>query len=119
MIRVANFDVVIRLDIISRNGAFAIFAQREFRFVLAVHNQGDAFEIEENLDHVFLHPFNRRILVEYAVDLYFGDRATRHGREQNTAQGITQGVTEASLQGLQGDLGAGPAPRHFDFAGRQ
>ncbi len=78
MIRVANLHIVVGLDICRCYGARPLGNQTQLGFILACHRQGNAFQVEENLNHVLLGTLNRGVLVQYAVDLDFGDCTTGH-----------------------------------------
>ena len=71
-----------------------------------MHNEADVFEVQQDIDYVFLHALDGAVLMQHPVDLHFGNGAARHRREQNTAQSVAQRVAEAPLQRLKGYLGS-------------
>jgi hypothetical protein len=117
VIRVADLDVVIGLDIAGGDRALTFLAQYQLASSLPFMVRRHALEVQQDLDHVFLHTLDSRVLVQNAVDLDLGDRAAGHGRQQNATQGIAQRVAETTLQRLQGDLGTCAALlRYVDLA---
>ena len=105
MIRIGNLDILIQLDIACCNDARTLLAECELGIVTAAHLHGDALEIQQNLNHVFLDTFDGTVLVQNTIDLHFCYGATRHRRQENTAQRTAQSVAEAALQGLKRYLG--------------
>ena len=70
-----------------------------------MHAQRDVLDVQEDVDDVFLHTFNRAVLMHNAVNLHFGDCRTRNGRQQNATQRVTQRVAKSTLHRLERDLG--------------
>ena len=64
-----------------------------------MHADGDVLEVEQHLDHVLLQALERGVLVQHAVDLDLGDRATGNRRQQHAAQRVAQGVAEPRSSG--------------------
>jgi hypothetical protein len=64
--------------------------------------------IQQDVDDVFLDAIDGRVLVQHAGDRHFGGGETRHGRQQDAAQCITQGVAISTLKRLE---------RHFGTVG--
>ena len=93
-----DFHVVIQLDVASRDGARALLVQTQLGMVARIQANGDQLEVEQDIDDILLHPFDAGVFVQYAVDLCFRYRATRHGGQKNAAQGITQGMPETPLE---------------------
>ena len=52
-----------------RDGAFAVLAQRQRDFVAVVQLEHDALQVQQDVDDVFLHAVERRVLVQHAGDL--------------------------------------------------
>ncbi len=120
MLTVDDLDVVIDLNVRGQNRPLTFLAQAQGDFVTAVQLDGQTLEIEQDLDHVFLHAFDGAVLVQDTVDLCFDYRAARHGGQQDTPQRVAQGMAETTLERLEGDLGTGLTNRlHIDMAGGQ
>src|SRR5262249_44024097 len=62
--------------------------------------QRHGLQVEQDIDHVFLHAFDAGVLVQHAVDLDLGDGAAWHGRQQHPAQRVAERVAEATLERL-------------------
>ena len=106
MIRVDDFHIVRRLNVASGDRAFAIFAQAQRDFIAVVELEHHALEVEQDVDHIFLHAIDGRVLVQHAGDGHFRGGMTDHGRQEHTAQRIAQRVTIAALEGLERDFRA-------------
>ncbi len=85
-------------------GPGPFLCRRSSRLFARVQADRDLLEIQQDVDHVFLHAFDAGVLVQYAVDLSLGDGAAGHGRQQHAAQRVAQGMAEATLEGLDHDL---------------
>src|SRR5690606_32494189 len=105
VLRINDLDVVIRHDVACRYSTGTLCAQCEDSLILTVENTGDALQVEQDLDNIFLYTFNRAVLMYNAVNLDFLNRTTRHGGQQDTTQCITKCMSEAALEGLQYHLG--------------
>src|SRR5690606_33779354 len=118
VIRILHFHIVVELNVASGNHARTLLVQTQGCTVLALQDDGNALQVQKDLDDIFLNAFNAAVLVQYTVDLGFDDGAARHGGEQDSTQGIAQGVTKAALERLQHDLGTGRAGFcHIDMTG--
>ena len=106
MLRVDDFNIVRHLDVCSSHSAFAVFAQAQSNFIAVVHFEHNAFEVQQDVDHIFLHAIDRRVLVHNASDGDFSHCIANHRRQQNATQSIAQRVAIATLKRLQGNLGA-------------
>ena len=106
MVRIDNFHIVGGLHIGSRDHALGIFAQAQRHFVTVVQLEHHAFEVQQDVDHVFLHAFDRRILVQNTREVHFGGGVTRHRRQEHATQRVTQGVAIAAFKRLQSHLRA-------------
>jgi len=58
--------------------------QAHFRDITGVHADRNRFEVQKNIDDVFLDAFDRRVLVQHAFDLDLRDR--RSGREDSSTR---------------------------------
>ena len=101
MIRVDDFDIMRHLDVGRLDRAFRFLAQRQSHFIAVVQLEYNAFEIQQNLDHILLHAVNGRVLVHHTCNGHFRNRIAHHRRQQYSAQGIAQGVSIAALKRLQ------------------
>jgi hypothetical protein len=103
--RIDDLDVVGSLDVACGNHALALLAQIEHRFVAVVQLEYDALEVEQQVDNVFLHPVDGRILMQHAADVDFGGCEARHRRQENATQGVAQRVAVTPLERFHGYLG--------------
>jgi hypothetical protein len=76
----------------------------ELRLFTRVQTDRDLLQVQQNVDDVFLHAFDARVLVQHAVDLSFGDCTTGHGRQQHAPERVAERVTEATLERFDNDL---------------
>ena len=102
-LRVHDFDVVVRVDVAGRDRSRAFLRQAQLGAVTRVHLERHLLEVQQDVDHVFLHTFDGGVLVQHAFDLDLGDRGARHGRQQHTTQGVAERVAEAPLERLDDD----------------
>ncbi len=72
---------------------------------LAIHPQIDAFDVEDDVGHVFEHAGQRGKFVQYALDLHRSDRRPLQRRHQHPPQRISQRQTEPAFQWLGDDRG--------------
>ena len=105
VIGIDDFYVVHRLDVTRGHDAFALLLERQFGFFAVVQFQHDAFEIQQDVDHVFLHAVDGRIFVQHAAHLDLGRGETRHRRQQDAAQRVAERVAVAALEWFHRDLG--------------
>ena len=101
MLWVADFNVVVRLNIARCHNTGTRCSQSQLCFIFAVHDKRHTLEIQQNLNNVLLHALDSRVLVQNAVNFHFGNCATWHGRQQNTAECIAERVTKATLKRLE------------------
>ena len=92
-------------------GAFAFLAQDQRDFVAVVQAEHHALQVQHDVDDVFLHAVDRRVLVQHAGDRHFGRRVADHRRQQHAAQRVAERVAVAALERLERDLGAVAAER--------
>jgi len=102
---VDDFHVVRCLDVGGSHLAFTVLAQAQRDFVTVVQLEHNALEVQQNVDHIFLHAIDGGVLVQHASNRDFRDGIADHGGQQHTTQGIAQGVTIAALERLQRDFG--------------
>jgi hypothetical protein len=62
------------------------------------------FEIEQEVNGVFLHAGDWLELAQHAFDAHAGNRCARDGRQQHAAQGVAQRHAVAALQRLDFEL---------------
>ena len=93
VVAIDDFDIVIQLNIGSGNYARALLSQSQGHFVTAVQLDSQTFQVEQDLDDIFLHTFDRGVLVEYAVDLGLDYCTARHGGQQDATQRVAQGLS--------------------------
>ncbi len=98
-----DFDVVVRLDVARRHRAGALLVKTQFRAVTRMHAQRDLLEVEQDVDDIFLHTLDARVLMQHAVDLDFRDRTAGHGGKQYATQRVAERVAEAPLERLDHD----------------
>ena len=105
VIGIDDLDVVLRLDVARGHHAFARLLERERRFVAVVHLQHDALQVQQNVDDVFLHAVDRRVLVQHAGHLDLGRGEAGHRGEQRAAQRVAERVAVAALERLHREPG--------------
>ena len=119
-LRVHDFDVVVRVDVAGRDRARALLRQAQLGAVTRVHLERDLLEVQQDVDHVFLHAFDGGVLMQHAFDLDLGDRRARHGRQQHATQRVAERVAEATLERLDDDARlARSRGLHLDDTGLQ
>ncbi len=64
-----------------------------------------ALQVEHDVNDIFADTFQRRILMQHAVDGHLGYSSTGHRRQENAAQRITQSVAIASLKRFHDNSG--------------
>ncbi len=104
MIRVDDLNTVITLDIARGNNTRALLDQFESCFFAIFHLQGNALQVQHDVDYIFLNPFDGGVFMLYPVDLHFGDRTAGHTGDQDATQRSPQGVAKATLQRFQNHL---------------
>ena len=110
VIRIDHFALVREFDIAGRDNAFAFLAQGNRDFVAVVQLENDALQVQQQVDHIFLHAVERRIFVHDAGDRHFGRRIANHRRQQHAPKRVTQGVAITAFERLHD---------HFRVARRQ
>ena len=106
MIRVDDLDIVIQLNISCSHLARSFLGQGQGHMITAVHLDCQTFQVQQDLDDIFLNAFDGAVFMQNAVDFRLYHGTTGHGREQNTTKRIAQGMAETTLQRLKSNLGA-------------
>ena len=106
-VRVVDLDTRRRLDVGCGDLAGALLAEVHDDGVDRIRGQHESLDVQDDVADILLHTRDRGELVEDALDLHAGHRCARDGRQQGTTQRVTEGVTEAGLQRLDGEPGAG------------
>ena len=91
---------MIELDITRGNNTRTFLGNGQRGFVLGVHDQANPFEVEQNVDNVFLNTVDGGVFVQHAFDTAVDDRATANRRQQDTTQRITEGMAKTAFQRL-------------------
>src|SRR5690606_37117430 len=76
---VDHLDIVVELNVASCDRTRPLLVQPQLRLIARIETNSNLLEVEQNVDDVLLNAFDARVLVEYPVDLRFGDRTARHG----------------------------------------
>ena len=105
VVRIDQLDVVRQIDIRCQYRTFAILFQRQGDRIAVVHLEHDALQIQQQVDYIFLHAVERRILVYHASDRHFGRRIANHRRQQHATQGIAQRMAVAALKRFHHNFG--------------
>jgi hypothetical protein len=107
VVGVDDLDVVRGLDVGGGDApAFAVLAQDRVTSSRLWSLNTTPLRFRQDVDHVFLHAVDRRVLVQNAGDRDLGGRIAHHGRQQHAAQRVAERVAIAALERLEGDLGA-------------
>ena len=59
LLRVHDFNIVAELDVFGGDDATAFFVQAQSHFIATGELEHHPFEVEQNIDHIFLHAINR------------------------------------------------------------
>jgi hypothetical protein len=111
VIRVDQFHVMRQVDVRCQHRAFAVLFQGQRDGITVVHLEHDTFQVQQQVDHVFLDAVERRVLVHDAGDRHFGRRIAHHRRQQYATQGIAQRVAITTFERLHHDFGVTGAER--------
>lgn len=98
VVAVDDLDVVIGPDVCRSDRTRTLLGQRQRGAIATVHTNRHVFQVQQDVEHVFLQTFDRGVLVEHTVDLDLGDRKTGDRRQQHTTQGIAQRVPVTALR---------------------
>ena len=79
MFRINDFDVVIQADVTGSHRARALLVQGQGRLGAGVHPDRETLEVEQDVDHILLHPFDTGVLVQHTFNFSLNDGATAHG----------------------------------------
>jgi hypothetical protein len=118
VIRINDLHIMTQRDIARGDHSRPLLAQGEAGLVLAMHADCQTFQVQQDVDHVFLHALDGCVFVQYALDrgLHYGAAGNR--RQQNSTQRVSQGMAKAALQRLKHHLGVSrPGGLHIDKAG--
>src|SRR5208283_5914397 len=99
-IRIQYLDVVITGNIAGSHRSGTLLVQAYLGNVARVHADRHGLEIQQNVDDVFLHALDGRVLVQHALDLDLGDGRARQRGQQHAPQSIAQGVTKTAFERL-------------------
>src|SRR5215469_8024131 len=97
---VHHLDIVIDLDVTGGDRTRALLVEPQLRGIPRVHAQCHGLEVEQNIDHVFLHTLDARVLVQHPVDFDLGDGTAWHGGQQHPTQRVAERVAKAPLERL-------------------
>ena len=73
----------------------------------------EKLDVQDQFRDIFLHAGNGRKFVLYAFDAHAGRGHTGQRVQQYAAQGIAQGLAEATLQGVDDELAVAVVLAHF------
>src|SRR5476651_1145403 len=73
-----DFAIESEFDIAGRDNAFAFLAQRDRDFIPVMQLENDALQIQQQVDHIFLHAVESRVLMHDASNRHFGRCITNH-----------------------------------------
>jgi hypothetical protein len=108
---------VVALDVAGTHRAGTLLRQAQLRLLAGVEARRDLLQVQQDVDDVFLHTLDAGVLVQHALDLRLGDRATGHRGVQHAPQRVAERVAEASLERLDDDARmARGGRRHFHDA---
>ena len=92
-------------DITGGDRARSLLVQGQGGLVAVMHAQRNLFQVEQDIDDVFLHALYGGVLMQHAIDLGIDNGRARHRREQDATQCVAKRVAKTALQRLQGYLG--------------
>src|SRR5690606_32766266 len=92
------------LEITGSDLAGALGREVQRLLVDSVHADDDPLQVQDDVDDVFLDPFDGGELVLHTLDLDAGDGRTRDPGEQRPPHRVAQGVTEPRLERLDNEL---------------
>src|SRR5699024_1543754 len=117
-VRINDFNVMLRGDVAGGHRPGLCGMQPQLGLFACVHAHGDVLQIQQYVDDIFLHAFDRGVFVQYAVYAGFDNRRTRYGGQQNATNGIAERMAVAPLQRLQRDTRTtGIDPLNLDQTG--
>ena len=105
MIGIDDFNIVHRLNISRGHNALTRLLQRQNGFVAIMQPQHDAFQVQQNVNHVLLDAINGGVFVQYAEDLDLRRGVARHRGQQRATQRIAKRMAVATLERLHRNLG--------------
>jgi hypothetical protein len=98
--RIEDLDVRILFEVGSRDDARPLLLEVQSLRAAAVQLEGDLFEVENDIRHVFDDALERRELMKNAFDANRSDRRTLDGGEQDPPQRVPDGGSESTLERL-------------------
>ena len=110
---IEDFHLTVSLDVAGSDFALAAGLNVDGLHAFAVQLGDDTLDVQDDLSDIFLHTGNGGKLMLYASDLDRGHRGTGQRGQQDTAQGVTQSRTVATLQGLYDILAVRSITRIF------
>ena len=100
---VQNFDTSRFRDLTGGHNRRAFGRDRNALGTFGFHADGNTFEVQNHIGHVFTNASDAGELVQNVVDLNRSDRRALQRAHQNAAQGVAQRQTKATLQRLGDD----------------
>ncbi|GBF29048.1 hypothetical protein MnTg03_00614 [bacterium MnTg03] len=95
---------MIKLNISGGHQAGAFLANRQGCFVTLMHGDADTFQVQHDIDHVFLNTIDSSVFVQYAIDTEIDNCTSGNRGQQDSSQGITERIAKTSLQWFDGNL---------------
>ena len=78
IVRIDNLDVVIELDITCGNNTRPLLRNVQGSFILGMHNYANTFQVEQDVDNVFLDTINGGEFMQHAFDTAVDDGTATH-----------------------------------------
>ncbi len=103
MVAVQDLDVRGGVDLAGGDGTRAGGAQGHALGAFGVHPHGQLLDIQDDVDDVLTHAFERGELVHDTIDLDGRDGGALQGGQENAAERIAQRHAETALEGLGDD----------------
>ncbi len=97
---VVDFHTGRSLNVSSADSTGTSLAKVRGDGLVVLAGDNEVLDVQDDLGDVFLHTGNSGELVQHAVDTDAGYGRAGDGGQQGTAQGVTERVSEARLQGL-------------------
>jgi hypothetical protein len=77
VIGIDDFHIMAGDDVASPNHAFTFLVQGQGDFATVVQLEHDTLEVQQDVNNIFLHPVQGRVLVQHAFDTDLGRGTTR------------------------------------------
>src|SRR5690606_17374152 len=81
MFRINDFDIMTSHDIAGCHNTGTLRIQMDDSLFLAIENNSNSLEVEQDFNNVFLHTFDSAVLMNDTIDFDFFDGTAWHGRE--------------------------------------